>query len=121
MCSVGCIELVDLKDISRGRKVANSKCARIYKGDEFGNFIKTKSLLGVKSFSQVQDLDYHETTSPTTASAPVKTIAKIANGLGLRVFHFNIIQAFFQSLLEGRYAYVSLGGVVSSRVKLSSF
>ena len=66
---------MDLKDISRGRKIVNSKWVHTYKGDEYGNVIKAKSRLVAKGFTQVQDVDYHETTSPTPASAPVKTIA----------------------------------------------
>ena len=32
-------ELVDMKDIPRGRKMVNLKSVHIYKGDGFGNFI----------------------------------------------------------------------------------
>ena len=53
-----------------------------------------------KGFTQVQDVDYHETTSPTPASAPVKMIAVIANEKGLPVFHLDVSQAFVQAPLE---------------------
>ena len=53
-----------------------------------------------KGFSQVRDVDYHETTSPTPASAAVKMIAAIANEKGLPVFHLDVCQAFVQALLE---------------------
>ena len=71
-----------------------------------------------KGFTQVQDVDYHETTSPTHVSAPVKIIAVAANELGLPVFHLDVSQAFVQAPLEERYTCVSLRGVVSSRVGL---
>ena len=97
---LGCFELVGLKDIPRGHKIVKSKWVHTYKGDEYGNFIKAKSRLVAKGFTQVQDVDYHETTSPTPASAPVKTIPVIANELGLPVFHLDVSQAFIQAPLE---------------------
>ena len=45
-------------------------------------------------------MDYHETTSPTPALAPVKMIAVAANALGLPVFHLDVSQAFVQAPLE---------------------
>ena len=77
-----------------------SKWVRTYKGDEVCNIIKAKSRLVAKGFIQVQDVDYHETTFPTPASAPVKTIAVIANELGLPVFHLDVSQAFIRAPLE---------------------
>lgn len=77
MVKEGCFELVDLKDNSRGRKTVHPKWLHTYKGDELGNFIKTKSRLAAKCFTQVQDVDYHETPSSTRASAPVKTIGGV--------------------------------------------
>ena len=53
-----------------------------------------------KRFTQVQNVDYHETTLPTPASAPVKMIAAIANEKGLPVFHLDVSQAFVQAPLE---------------------
>ena len=44
LMEVGCFELVD-----RGWKIVNSKWVHTYKGDEFGNLIKTKSRLVSKS------------------------------------------------------------------------
>ena len=67
--------------------IVNSKWVHTYKGDEYGNFIKAKSRLCAKGSTQVQDVDYHETTSPTPTSAPVKTIAVIVNELDLPVIH----------------------------------
>ena len=58
LMEVGCFELlVDLKDIPRGRMEVNSKRVHTYKGDEYGNFIKAKSRLVAKGFTQVQDVD----------------------------------------------------------------
>lgn len=48
----------------------------------------------------MQDVDYHETTSPMPASAPVKTVAVVANELGLVVFHSDASQAFSREPLE---------------------
>ena len=53
-----------------------------------------------KGFTQVQDVDFHETTSPTPASAPVKMIATIANDKGLSVFYLGVSQALMQGALE---------------------
>ena len=44
--------------------------------------------------------EYHETKSPTPASAPVKMIAAIANEKSLPVFHLDVCQAFVQAPLE---------------------
>ena len=68
---MGCFELVDLKDIPRGRKIVNSKWVHTYKGDEYGNSIKAKSRLVASMLIT--------TRSPTPASFPVKMIAVIAN------------------------------------------
>ena len=38
-----------------------------------------------KGFTQMPNVDYHETTSSTPASTPVKTITAAANELGLPV------------------------------------
>lgn len=62
--------------------------------------IKTKSQLAAKGFTQAQDVDYHETTSPKRSSAPVKTTAVIANKLGLLVFNIEISQEFVQPPLK---------------------
>ena len=53
-----------------------------------------------KGFTQMPNVDYHETTSPTPASAPVKTITVTTNDLGLPVFHSDVSQAFVQTPLE---------------------
>ena len=53
-----------------------------------------------KGFTQVQDVDYHETTSPTPASAPVRMIAAITNEKGFPVFYLDVSQAFVQAPLE---------------------
>ena len=61
---------------------------------------ETNSRVVAKGFTQVQDVDYHETTSPTPASTPVKMITAIANEKGLPVFHLDVSQAFVQAPLE---------------------
>ena len=80
-----------------------------YKGDGHGNCLKTKSRVVSKGVTQVQDVEYHETTSPTPASAPVKMIAAIANEKGLPVFHLDVYQAFVQAPLE-KEIYMHLPG-----------
>ena len=44
--------------------------------------------------------DYHETTSPIPASAPVKIRAIAANENGLPAFHLDVFQAIVQAPLE---------------------
>ena len=80
-----------------GRKVVGSRWVHTYKGDGHENCLKTKSRVVAKGFTQVQDVDYHETTSPTPASAPVKMIAAIANEKSLPVFHLDVSHAFVQA------------------------
>ena len=53
-----------------------------------------------KGFTQIRDVDYHETTSPTPASTSVKMIVAIVNEKGLPVFHLDVSQAFVQAPLE---------------------
>ena len=86
--------------VPKGRKIVGSKWVHKYKGDELGFCVKTKLRLVAKGFPQVQDVDYHETTSPTPASAPVKMLAVVPNELGLPVFHLDVSQAFVQAPLE---------------------
>ena len=75
LLAVGCFKVVDEKYMPKGRNVVGSRWVHTYKGDGHGNCLKTKSRVVAKGFTQVQDVDYHETTSPTPASAPVKMIA----------------------------------------------
>ena len=72
-----------------------------YKGNEKGYCAKTKSRLVAKGFSQVASVDYNETASPTSATAPVKMIAAVANNeKGLPVYHLDVSQAFVQAPLK---------------------
>ena len=71
----------------KGWKVIGCRWVHTYKGDGHENGLKTKSRVVAKGFTQVQNVDYHDTTPPTPASAPVKMIATIANEKGLPVFH----------------------------------
>ena len=67
------------------------------------------------------NVDYHETASPTPASALVKIIAAAANELGLPVFHLDVSQAFVQAPLHGEI-YMRLPPVaVNSLVKSLDF
>ena len=88
-----------------------------YKGDGHGNCLKPKSIGVVKGFTQVQYLDYHETTPPTPASTPVKMIAAIANEKGLPVFHLDVSQALCRSLLRRKFICASSPVAVNSLVK----
>ena len=97
---MGCFKVVDAKDMPKSRKVVGSRWVHTYKGDGHGNCLKTKSRVVAKGFTQVQDVDYHKTTSPTPASPPVKMIAAIANEKDLSVFHLDVSQAFVQAPLE---------------------
>ncbi|CAM9432429.1 unnamed protein product [Ascophyllum nodosum] len=87
LLTVGFFKVVDEIDVPKGLKVMGSRWVHTYKGDGHGKCLKTKSRVAAKGFTQVQDVDYHETTSPTPASALVKVIATIANEKGLPVFH----------------------------------
>ena len=100
LLAVGCFKVADEKDVPKGRKVVGSRWVHTNKGDGHGNYLKTKFRVVAKGFTQVQDVDYHETKSPTPASAPVKRIAAIANEKGLPVFHLDVSQAFVQAPLE---------------------
>ena len=100
LLAVGCFKVVDEKDMPKGWNVVGSRWVHTYKGDGHGNCLKTKSRVVAKGFTQVQEVDYHERTSPTPASAPVKMIAAIANKKGLPVFHLDVSQAFVQAPLE---------------------
>ena len=100
LLAVGCFKVIDEKYIPKGRKIVGSRWVHTYKGNGHGNCLKTKSRVVAKGFTQVQDVDYHETMSPTPAPAPVKMIGAIANEKGLPVFHLDVSQAFVQAPLE---------------------
>ena len=70
-----------------------------------------------KGFTQVQDVDCHETTSPTPTPAPVKMIAAIANEKDLPVFHLDVSQAFVQAPLEKKILCAFPSVVVNSLVR----
>ena len=98
--AVGCFEVVDEKDMPKDREVVGARWVHTYKGDGHENCLKTKSRVVAKGFTQAPDVDCHETTPPTPASAPVKMLAAIANEKGLPVFHLDVSQAFVQAPLE---------------------
>ena len=87
LLDVGCFQVVDEKDVPKGRKVVGSRWVHTYKGDGHGICLDTKSRVVAKGFTQVQDVDYHENTSPPPASAPVRMMASIANKKGLPVLN----------------------------------
>ena len=63
-------------------------------------------------FTQMPNVDYHETTSPTPALAPVEIVAVAGNELDLPVFLLNVSQAFVQApLQEEIYTHASSSGV----------
>ena len=100
LLTVGCFKVVDEKGMPKGRKDVGSRWVYTYKGDGHENCLKTKSRVVAKGFTQVQDVDKLETTSPTPASAPGKMKAAIANEKGLPVFYLEVSQAFVQAPLE---------------------
>ena len=100
---VGCFELVDMKDIPRGRKIVNSKWVHTYKGYEYGNFINAKSQLVVKGFTQVRDVDYHETTSSTPASAPREDHCNDSERAWFAGLPLGRISGVYTGALGGRY------------------
>ena len=118
LLNVGCFKVVDEKDVPKGREVVGSRWVHTYKGDRYKYCLKTKSRVVAKGLTQVQYVDYHETTSPTPASAPVKMIATIANRKGLPVFHLDVFQVFVQApLKEEIYMHLPPGcGKLSGKV-----
>ena len=97
LLTVGSFKVVDNKDVSKDQKVVGFRWVHTYKGDGHGNCLKTKSRVNAKGFTQVQDVDYHETTSPTPTSAPVKMIAATANEKGLPVFRLDVSHGFVKA------------------------
>ena len=85
LLDVGCFQVVDEKDAPKGRKVVGSRWVRTYKGDGYGSCSKTKSRGVAKGFTQVQYVDYYETTSPPSPRPR---------------FHLDVAQAFVQAPLE---------------------
>ena len=90
--------------VSHERKIVGSRWVHSCKWDELGNNVKswTKSRMVAKMSTHMLNVDYHETTPPTPASAPVKIVAVAGNELGLPVFHLNVSQAFVQAPLQER-------------------
>ena len=82
------------------RNVVGSEWVHTYKDDGHEICSKTKSRVVAKGFTQVQDVDYHETTSPTPASAPGKTKAAIANEKGLPFSPLDAHQACVQAPIK---------------------
>ncbi|CAN0458463.1 unnamed protein product, partial [Ascophyllum nodosum] len=78
LLGVGCLKVIDMKAVPRGRKIVGSRWVHGYKSDELGNCVKTKSRMIAKGFSQMLNVDYHETTSPTPASACVNIVIAVA-------------------------------------------
>ena len=68
-----------------------------------------------KGFTQILNVDCHDTTSPTPASAPVKIRVVAANELGLPGFDLDVSQASVQAPLEDRCVF--LRGVVCFQVR----
>ena len=83
-----------------------------------GSCLKTKSRVVAKGFTQVQNVDCHETTFPTPASAPVKMIAAIANEEGLPVFHLDVcLRRSCRRLLKRKFICALPPVAVNSLVK----
>ena len=81
----------------RGRKPVSAKWVFSYKTDKDGLIVKTKARLVAKGFSQVQDVDYFQTFAPTPSSASVKILVAVANEHGLKIFYFDLAQAFVRA------------------------
>ena len=71
-----------------------------YKPDKECIIAKTKARLVAKGFSQVQDVNYFQTFTPTPSSASIKILAAVANAQGLKIFHLNVAQAFVRAKLD---------------------
>ena len=113
LLDVGCFQVVDEKDAPKGRKVVGSRWVRTYKGDGHVSCSKTKSRGVAKGFTQVQDVDYRETTSPP----PAKMIASISNEKGLPVFTLTWLRRLCTRLLRKKVICACLPVAVNSLVK----
>ena len=90
--------MIGTKAVPRAREIVGSHWVHRFKSHELGNYVKTKTGMVAKTSTQNPNVDYHETTSPTPALAPLKIIAVDANELGLLIFHLDMSQAFVQVL-----------------------
>ena len=117
LLAVGCFKVVDKKDMPKGRKVVGSRWVHTCKGDGHGNCLKTRSRVVAKRFTQVQDVDYHETTSPAPASAPVKMIAAIANEKGCPFFTLMCLRRLYRHPLRSKFICASPPVAVNSLAK----
>ena len=110
--------MIDVKAVPHGRKLVGTRWVHSYKSDELGYYVKTKSRIVAKGFTQMTNVDYHETTSPTPASAPVKIIAVAANKLGLPVLHLDVSQALAGRPLRRNFICAFPPVAMNSLVKL---
>ena len=109
LLDVGCFQVVDEKDekdVPKRReyqsvgKLSGSRWAHTYKCDEQENCSKIYSRVVSKGFTQVQDVEYLETTFSTLASAAVKMLAAMANDKDLPGFYLDVYHAFLQAHLK---------------------
>ena len=83
LSGVGCFKEITMKAVPLVRNILGSRWVHSYKSDELGNYVKTKSRMVAKGFTQMLNVDYHDTTSPTPASAPVKIRADLLPRMSL--------------------------------------
>ena len=117
LLNVRCFKVVDEKNWPKGRKVVGFRWVHTHKGDRHGNCLKTKSRVVAKGFTQVQDIDYHETTSPTPASTPVKMIAAIANDKICPFFSLTCLGRLCRRFLRKKFICASPPVAVNPLVK----
>ena len=75
--------------------------------------VKTKETLVAKGFSQVQDVGYFQTFTPTPSSASINILAVVANEHGLKIFLLDVAQAFVRAKLDDKIYMNYPMGVVS--------
>ena len=84
----------------RRRKPVGATWVFSHKTDKDGIIAKTKARLVTRGFSQVQDVGYFQTFTPTPSSASITFLAAVANEQDLKIFYLDVGQAFVRAKLD---------------------
>ena len=94
----GTFSMVDR--VPKGRKPVTSKWCFGYKMDNKGKITKLKARLVARGFTQIRDVDYTHSSSPSLSPTSVKLILAVANEKGLPLRHFDVAQAYIRASLD---------------------